>query len=391
MRALFLGLAEGSWITFGLLIVIRGYGADDVAGGSEFIKGLIPAAGFIGLLLNTISLWVARATRLRVTKVISLYLVSASILLIASALVDDLLTFTALFVIGNVIYAQPTPLVIHTYAHNYTPQERGQKVSTVMVMVAAGTGIFSFLGGKLLDWDFSWYPVILFAMAFGCLVNAGILLKIPSTPLASEQTTNPLKNLRLAWDDKLFGWLLASWMMIGIANLMTMPIRVEILANPDYGIDATNEQVALANVIIPAIARIISGKFWGALFDRINFIVWRICVNSCFVVGMLLYFYGDSLTIIYTGAAFIGFGMGGGMIGWTLWVTKIAPPEKVSAYMSVHTAFTGIRGIFAPFIGYTVLAMLSPPGVGLMAALAALLSSVMFAALWRNDRFRKTS
>ncbi len=40
---------------------------------------------------------------------------------------------------------------------------------------------------------------------------------------------------------------------------------------------------------------------------------------------------------------------------WALFVTKVAPEEKVAAYMSVHGFFTGIRGASAPFLGYALL------------------------------------
>ena len=42
----------------------------------------------------------------------------------------------------------------------------------------------------------------------------------------------------------------------------------------------------------------------------------------------------------------------GGSIAWSLWVTKYAPPGRVTAYMSVHVCLTGIRGTIGPMIGY---------------------------------------
>jgi predicted MFS family arabinose efflux permease len=83
---------------------------------------------------------------------------------------------------------------------------------------------------------------------------------------------------------------------------------------------------------------------------------------------------------------FQGIAMGGGKIFWGLWVTKIAPPEKASAYMSIHMALTGFRGTLAPFLGYWILASSSPAlvaWVGLALIAAAML---LFQTLYGHHR-----
>ena len=47
-----------------------------------------------------------------------------------------------------------------------------------------------------------------------------------------------------------------------------------------------------------------------------------------------------------------GIANAGGDVAWSLWVTKFAPPERVADYMSVHTFFTGVRGVAAPLIAF---------------------------------------
>jgi hypothetical protein len=42
----------------------------------------------------------------------------------------------------------------------------------------------------------------------------------------------------------------------------------------------------------------------------------------------------------------------GGDLAWSLWVTKFAPPHRVADYMSVHTFFTGVRGVLAPMLAF---------------------------------------
>jgi len=388
LRAPFAGVCE-STAAIATLIAIRGYGAQEGAE-ADTIKSLLNAANFIGLMLTTIFLAVVGRTGWRATSIVAGYLLICGALLIASGLANGLIAFTFFYVAAYVIFAQQAPMMIHTYTQNYTPHERGQKVSTVMITVAGASALFSYLGSMLLDWKLGWFPIVMIAMGVSCWVNAWLVQRIPSEPLVQAETGNPLRSLGLPLKDKLFGWLLMSWMLMGFANLMSMPIRVELLANPEYQYNVSNEQVLLATMVIPQVAGLVFGKVWGLLFDRMNFIAWRMCVNACFFIGMLLYFSGLDLWVVYLGGLFLGLGMGGGRIGWNLWVTKIAPVEKVSAYMSIHTMFTGFRGILAPFVGYLVASM-AIQGVGWLAAGLIFLSTSMFAALWKNERFHNVA
>lgn len=60
----------------------------------------------------------------------------------------------------------------------------------------------------------------------------------------------------------------------------------------------------------------------------------------------------DSLGGLALGAVIFGVANAGGDVAWSLWVTKFAPPERVADYMSVHTFFTGVRGVAAPLIAF---------------------------------------
>ena len=74
----------------------------------------------------------------------------------------------------------------------------------------------------------------------------------------------------------------------------------------------------------------------------------------------------------------LGFAMGGGGVIWNLWVTKVAPPEEVTSYMSVHTFSTGIRGTLAPFLGFFIIAQFNPQIAGIAASILVIGSMIMF-------------
>ena len=51
-----------------------------------------------------------------------------------------------------------------------------------------------------------------------------------------------------------------------------------------------------------------------------------------------------------------------------LWVTKFAPPERVADYMSVHTFFTGVRGVVAPAVAFHLIGTLPMATLGWISA-----------------------
>jgi len=67
---------------------------------------------------------------------------------------------------------------------------------------------------------------------------------------------------------------------------------------------------------------------------------------------------------LVTGAILFGISNAGADVAWSLWVTKFAPPERVADYMSVHTFFTGLRGLAAPLTAFYLVSRLQPQLLG---------------------------
>ena len=107
-------------------------------------------------------------------------------------------------------------------------------------------------------------------------------------------------------------------------------------------------------IAVPAVAKILSTTIWANLFDQLKLITTRNINNSFFALSVILFFISDNILLITIASACYGIALGGGKIFWNLWVTKITSQEKVSSYMSVHMALTGLRGSIAPssVIGY---------------------------------------
>jgi hypothetical protein len=63
-----------------------------------------------------------------------------------------------------------------------------------------------------------------------------------------------------------------------------------------------------------------------------------------------------------------GISNAGADVAWSLWVTKFAPPERVADYMSVHTFFTGVRGVAAPLTAFYLISTLPLSVLGWISA-----------------------
>jgi len=283
---------------------------------------------------------------------------------------------------------QQGPLILQIYTENYTRAERGGRMTWPFILTALFAIGFALTGGRLLDRKIEAYHWIFLIMLAAAVIAAVACVKIPSSPLSRAHVGNPWQNLSLIWKDRFFGFLLGSWMLLGLGNLLALPVRVDYLANPAYGVNASNTTIALLMLVIPAAARILSTKIWGYSFDRLHFVTTRNLLNLFFLASIGFFFFTTNLYMLGLAMAFQGLALGGGKIFWTLWVTKIAPEEKASSYMSIHMALTGLRGTLAPFLGYYILSHSTPASVAIAGMFLILVASVLFELVRGHERLR---
>jgi MFS family permease len=197
------------------------------------------------------------------------------------------------------------------------------------------------------------------------------LSRCPTSAIHPDPERTAFSGLRYIRTDRVFRQTLISWMILGFANLMLIPLRVDYLANPKYGLNLSTSQVALLIGVIPNLARFFLAPFWGSLFDRVNFFMLRICVNMGFAIGILSFFMSDAFPGLVFGAVLFGISVAGGDVAF-------APAGRVAEYMAIHSFFTGVRGIIAPFAGFYLaqelsLATLAAISTGLIVLASALL------------------
>jgi MFS family permease len=374
------GVLEAGWATFALVVAIRYFDA------SETHKAFIAGAGPIGFLLTPLTLFIAASLRARPNLACLVAFAMSGFLLVGASLVQSLLFFSVFVVISQMAAVQHGPLILQIYTENYGPGERGSRMTWPFILTAACSIGFSYLGGAVLDWRLDAYPFLFGAMVLAALLAAVTCGFMPSSPLSRDHVGNPWQNLSLVWKDRFFGYILGCWMLLGLGNLLALPVRIDYLANPQYGINADNTTIALLMVVIPSAGRILSTKLWGWLFDRVHFVTTRNLLNFCFLLSIGLFFFTRNLWVLSIAMLFQGFAMGGGKIMWSLWVTKVAPDEKASSYMSIHMALTGLRGTLAPFLGYWMLSQASPAAVAYLGMGLIAVSMLLFEWIRKHPR-----
>jgi hypothetical protein len=368
-----------------LLIAIRVFQA------SKFEKAMLTASWFCGYFITPMTQFLATRTRHFKTMDISgMYMFAVSAILFVSIHVNSFPILLTLLIMAVMIFKQPAPLMADVYGQNYSSQERSSRLAFVLMMLPTSTMLFSPLGGKLMDRNLQNYRWILAMMAFAAIGSGLSFCKIPSRVLPPRTEKSIFSNFKIIFTDKLFGMMLFWWTISGVANQMTKPLRAEYLVNRDYGVNASNLVETLACATIPFGFRILSSLSWGKFFNRANVVTVKLLVNFFLMLGFWMFFSTRNKGIIFIASALIGIAYGGGEIIWCLWITKIAPKDKFSAYTSANVAVVGLRGFFAPFLGYFLSNYLTLQQISLIAVILVAISSIGFLSLINHPRFTIT-
>jgi hypothetical protein len=370
-RAVSSGVIETASSTFLLVIAVQWFEA------GAFAKGCVAAGSGLGYLLSPAVVAIVKHLQMPATLAAARLALTGGLAMAGAAAVPTLPVFTLASVVGLATAGALIPLLTQVYQDNYPPDTRGRLFSrTVMIRIVTAAA-FSFGAGRLLSADITSFRLLLVLFSLALLFAAWCLMKIPSNVLASSGSSNPFRMFHAVRDDRVFRATLISWMFMGFANLMMLPLRVEYLANPKYGLALRPDVIAVLTGVVPNLARLVMSPIWGRLFDRANFFVLRMTLNLGFALGIVSFFTSDSTLGLMLAAVTFGVSTAGGDVAWSLWVTKIAPADRVADYMSVHTFFTGLRGLVAPMVGFALVEHYSMIGMGTVAAGCILIATLM--------------
>jgi len=370
-RGFFEGVLSSGIQTFALFIAIRYYNA------GEGLKSLIAAAPFIGMILSLPLVHYTAGKGLKKSFCSAVPSALASVCLIIAAWIPSLEFYALMITISYICRSAAIPYLTSIYSDNYPHLKRGASFSKPLLLTVAISSLFGLAGSLLLEINIIYFNWVFTVVGISALAKAWAISLMPSKVIEKTSHNHPFGNFEYVIKDREFGYVLFTWFIMGFANLWVLPLRVDYVASSTYGIEASPLIVALIITIIPETIRFLFIPFWARLFDHMNFIVLRMILNVLFGMGIALFFISKNLLIIGAGSALIGLAFAGGSIAWALWVTKYAPPEKVSAYMSVHVCLTGIRGTIGPMIGYWTAAQVGATMTGWISCGLMILATIM--------------
>lgn len=379
-RAVAGGVIESAVSTFLLLIALDAFRAGPNA------KALLAVGGAVGLMLTPVTVALVARLRLPAARAASWLAATGAVAYAAAALRPTLGMLVGGSVIASTAGLALIPLLTQMYQENYPDRDRGRRFSTTMLVRIAVAAGFGWGGGRFLDGHLDRFPWLLGCFAAAYAVSAFCLTRVPSRPLTLEGGHHPWRAWRFVRDDRAFRITLISWMLMGIGNLMMLPLRVEYLGNPKYGLALSPAAITNLTSVVPNLSRFLMILVWGRLFDRMNFFVLRATLNAGFAVGILTFFTGTSMPSLVLAGIVLGVANAGGDVAWSLWVTKIAPPSRVADYMSIHTFLNGVRQLGAPFIAFHFIEHGSITGLGVFSGALIVASSLLLIPEMRGSR-----
>ncbi len=369
IRAVSLGILETASTTFILLIAVRFFQF------SANIKWITISGDSLGLLFCPLLVYYVAKNKLNSSKSAAFVTFLGGISTLIAAFFPNEATFIAASILGLCSVAIITPLCTQMYSDNYPEESIGTLYSLTRLIRIVSVIIFAYFVGNFFTGKIHLFQYLLFIYALALFLNSYCLNKCPAHPIKEDVEIKLSRGFSFLKTDLLFRNTLICWMLIGSANLITAPLRIEYLANPQYNLNFTEGQIALFISIIPNATKLILTPIWGWLFDKISFFMIRFLANIALMIGIAGFFMSGSPSGFFITAIFYGIAQSGGDVTWNLWVTKLAPQDRVSEYMAVHLFMTGIRFFLAPLIGFHLAGVMSLSSIGWICAVMGLISN----------------
>ena len=283
---------------------------------------------------------------------------------------------------------------IHGELYNLYPKKsRAKKFITTLNGFALGsiffTGIYELIIKEGIK-NYSYIMLILFASS---LILTFLYLLLPPIPYSKHSKIKPKTLFTILKKDKLFTYICISWFIMGTGNLWILPYRVNLLAEESFGFGYSESLILILIIIIPEIIRLLTTPFFAIVFDRYNFLVFRIMTNVLFIIYFIFFFFSGLLSnpLIghLIGILFFGLATTSGSFAWKLWINRFTTKKKVPLYMTIHSGLTGIRILITPLLGLYALNKFGPMFCGGISILLLVIATLMIIRIYPlKNRFK---
>ena len=342
---------------------------------------------------NLFSIWWGKI--LEHSKNLSKYFILAAVVgrlsLVLMLWVHNYYQYLALLILLFSFNAFISPAQNSIFQTNIRPGNRGLLFGYFSSLITLVSIVFSYIAGKMLDINEEWFRyVFLMIGVFGCfssLIMAQIKQKKESFEEKAFLTLKQVfikpiqRTLEVLRTNKDFAIFQRNFFLYGIGFMIILP------AIPVYLVDYLKmdyTQTFLAKGVIAQIGIFLLAPVAGKIFDRKH----PAFFSSLSFAGLSLYplillissfFLKSNFVnlIVYSAFLFFGIAMSALHITWNMSSIIFAGKEDASMYQSVHVSLTGLRGIFAPFLGFLILRLLGVRAVFCVSIFMFLLSSFL--------------
>jgi hypothetical protein len=243
------------------------------------------------------------------------------------------------------------------WTHNYPRAVRARVTARLAILSQAAMAASGALAGFALDRHPAALPW-LFALGaaigvLGVWAYAGVRLsgQGSSASGSSREALPRISTWRVLREDPVFARYLGWQFLLGVSNMMIEPAVVYAVSREmgaGYGMS-----IAIVTVV-PNVLSMLTLPLWAGWVDRMHAAEFRAKHSWLWVISQGLMGFGTLVGSVYwIGFARIVFGIarGGGNLAWSLGHNDFAHPDRAGLYMGVHATLTGLRGVFAPFLG----------------------------------------
>lgn len=259
--------------------------------------------------------------------------------------------------------------------------------------------------GPLLDWQ-SWtfrllYPLAAAVGIIGTLAFFKVRVRGERALIRSEQDPDndidtprqpdgrPHTFVSILRNDRQFRSYMTWQFVAGCAQMAGSTAFVLYMVEHLRDRPDANTLGMILTSTVPLLLATVTVPLWSRLLDRRHIARFRVSHGLCWIAAQAAAYLAARTGVI---ALFFlpqicwGVMRGGGMIAWQLGHNDFADRRLTALYMGIHQTLTGVRGLFAPFVGTLLLTGWSPhpslhlptwPGIGANVFLITLALSIL--------------
>ena len=159
-------------------------------------------------------------------------------------------------------------------------------------------------------------------------------------------------------DDRMFRRYMVYQFIAGVANMAGTTAIVLYIVNAIKDRPDANTLGMLLTSTVPLILATLTVPVWSRLLDRQHIARFRVTHGLFWIAGQAGAYVAAAtgyIPLFFLPQVMWGVMRGGGMIAWQLGHNDFADRRLTALYMGIHQTLTGVRGLFAPFVGTILL------------------------------------